>query len=53
MSYQLRIEAGAAKELSRVERADREHIFDAIDRLREHPLVGESLRGGMRGLRRI
>ena len=53
MNYSLRIKASASKELSRVERADRERITDAIDRLREHPLVGEPLKGGMRGLRRI
>ena len=53
MSYSLRIKASASKELSRIERADRERITDAIDRLREHPLQGESLKGGMRGLRRI
>ena len=53
VSYSLRIKASAAKELSRVERSDRERITDAIDRLREHPLVGAPLKGGMRGLRRI
>ena len=53
MNYSLRIKASAAKELSRIERAKRERITDAIDRLREHPLVGEPLKGGMRGLRRI
>ncbi len=53
MNYSLRIKASASKELSRVERADRERIIDAIDRLREHPLVGVPLKGGMRGLRRI
>ncbi len=52
VSYSLRIKASAAKELSRIERADRERLIDAIDRLREHPLVGAPLKGGMRGLRR-
>lgn len=53
MKYSLRIKASASKELSRVERSDRERIIDAIDQLREHPLVGVPLKGGMRGLRRI
>ena len=53
MSYSLQIKASAAKELSRIERADRERITEALDQLREHPLMGPPLKGGMRGLRRI
>ena len=53
MSYSVRIKRSAAKELSRVPRQARLLVIRAIDSLGEQPLAGSSLKGGLRGLRRI
>ena len=53
MSFSIRIKESAAKELRRVAKADRARIVAAIDRLAETPHLGTSLKGDLRGLRRI
>ena len=53
MSYSIRIRRSAARELGRVPRRERERLIEAIDALAEHPLSGNALKGGLRGLRRI
>ncbi|WP_420634231.1 type II toxin-antitoxin system RelE family toxin [Candidatus Palauibacter sp.] len=53
VTYSVRIKRSAAKALSRVPKQDRSRIVEAIDGLGEHPLAGSSLKGGLRGLRRV
>ena len=53
VSYSIRIKRSAAKELSRLPEQARLLVIRAIDRLGEQPLAGSSLKGGLRGLRRI
>ncbi|MDE0250005.1 MAG: type II toxin-antitoxin system RelE/ParE family toxin [Gammaproteobacteria bacterium] len=53
MSYSIRIKASAAKELRRVSKPHRIRIVDAIDRLTETPHLGSTLKGDLRGLRRL
>ena len=53
MSFSIRIKESAAKELRRVAKPDRARIVAAIDRLSETPHLGTSLKGDLRGLRRI
>ena len=53
MSYSIRIKGSAAKELEKVARPDRLRIVNAIDRLAENPLLGNVLKGDLRGLRRL
>ncbi|WP_428102056.1 type II toxin-antitoxin system RelE family toxin [Candidatus Rariloculus sp.] len=53
MSFSIRIKESAAKELRRVAKPDRTRIVAAIDRLAETPHLGASLKGGLRGLRRL
>ena len=53
MAYSVRIKRSAAKALARIPKQDRVRIVDAIDGLAEHPHAGSSLKGGLRGLRRI
>ena len=53
MSFSIRIKESAAKELRRVAKPDRARIVAAIDRLAETPHLGTSLKGDLRGLRRL
>ena len=53
MSFSVRIKESAAEELRRVAKPDRARIVAAIDRLAETPHLGTSLKGDLRGLRRI
>lgn len=53
MAYSARIKRSAVKALGRIPKRDRVRIVDAIDGLAEHPHAGSSLKGGLRGLRRI
>ena len=53
MRYAIRIKESAARELQRIEKADRERLIAAIDRLAENPFAGSALKGELRGLRRI
>lgn len=53
MAYSVRIKRSAVKALGRIPKQDRVRIVDAIDGLAEHPHAGSSLKGGLRGLRRI
>ena len=53
MSFSIRIKGSAAKELRRVAKPERQRIVEAIDRLAENPFSGNSLKGELRGLRRI
>ncbi|MCY3700180.1 MAG: type II toxin-antitoxin system RelE/ParE family toxin [Gemmatimonadetes bacterium] len=53
MAYSVRIKGSAVKALGRIPKHDRVRIVDAIDGLAEHPHAGSSLKGGLRGLRRI
>ena len=53
MRYAIRIKQSAARELQRIEKADRERLIAAIDRLAENPFAGSALKGELRGLRRV
>ena len=53
MRYAIRIKESAARELQRIEKADRERLIAAIDRLADNPFAGSALKGELRGLRRI
>lgn len=52
-SYSVQIKASAAKELERVAKSERTRIITSIDQLGENPLLGNALKGDLRGLRRI
>ncbi len=52
MSYSIRIRGSARRELAQLPRDARERVIAAIDALREQPLAGSPLKGGLRGLRR-
>lgn len=53
MSFSIRIEESAARELRRVAGPERARIVAAIDRLAETPHLGSALKGDLRGLRRL
>ena len=53
VTYCVRIKGSAAKALARTPKPHRVRIVRAIDGLAEQPLLGRSLKGGLRGLRRI
>ena len=53
MSFSIRIKGSAARELKRLARPDRVRIVAAIDRLAETPHLGATLKGNLRGLRRL
>ena len=53
MNFSIQIKQSAARELERLEKADRKRIAEAIDRLAEQPLLGHALKGDARGLRRL
>ncbi len=53
MSYSVRIKRSAARELADIPNPARTRIVEAIDSLREEPLTGRPLKGGLRGLRRL
>ena len=53
MKFSIRIKRSAVRELERLDIADRKRIAEAIDRLAEHPLLGNALKGEERGLRRL
>ena len=53
VSYSVRIKGSAAKELAGIPLPDRGRIVHAVDSLREQPLAGTLLNGGLRGLRRL
>ena len=52
-AYLVRIKRSATRDLAQIARQDRERIVYAIDRLAEQPHAGHSLKGDLRGLRRI
>ncbi|HSS52475.1 MAG TPA: type II toxin-antitoxin system RelE/ParE family toxin [Thermoanaerobaculia bacterium] len=53
MSFSIQIKASAAKSLSRIPKAERSRLIQAIDRLRQEPLAGGTLKGEFSGLRRL
>ncbi|WP_419863173.1 type II toxin-antitoxin system RelE family toxin [Candidatus Poriferisodalis sp.] len=53
MRYSIRIKRSAERELARIAKPQRRRIIDAIDRLADQPDAGSSLKGSLRGLRRI
>ena len=53
MNFSIQIKQSAARELERLDIADRKRIAEAIDRLAEQPLLGHALKGEERGLRRL
>lgn len=53
MNFSIQIKQSAARELERLDIADRKRISEAIDRLAEQPLLGRALKGEERGLRRL
>ena len=52
VSYSIRIRGSARREIAQLPREARERVIAAIDGLREQPLAGSPLKGGLRGLRR-
>ena len=52
VSYSIRIRDSARRELAQLPRDARERVIVAIDALREQPLAGSPLKGGLHGLRR-
>ena len=53
VSYSVRIKRSAARELASIPQPARTRAVHAIDILREQPLAGSTLKGGLRGLRRL
>ncbi|MXY67383.1 MAG: type II toxin-antitoxin system RelE/ParE family toxin [Acidobacteriia bacterium] len=53
MKYSIRIKESAAKELRNVAKPHRARIVAAIDRLADAPHLGATLKGDLRGLRRL
>jgi mRNA interferase RelE/StbE len=53
VSYRVRIKRSAAKALRKIDKADRERLVRAIDRLAEEPHAGGVLKGEFAGLRRL
>lgn len=53
MAFSIRIKESAAKALHRIPRVDRLRLVEAIDRLREGPFAGGTLKGEFSGLRRL
>ena len=53
MPFSIRIKRSAARELQSVKKETRVRLVEAIDSLRENPLAGSPLKGGLRGLRRL
>jgi mRNA interferase RelE/StbE len=53
VSFSIQIKASAAKSLSRIPKAERSRLIQAIDRLRREPLAGGTLKGEFSGLRRL
>jgi mRNA interferase RelE/StbE len=53
VSYSLQIKSSAAKDLEKIPKADRLRLVQAIDRLRDAPLAGGTLKGEFGGLRRL
>ena len=53
VSYSVRIKRSAARELASIPQPARTRAVHAIDGLREQPLAGSTLKGGLRGLRRL
>ena len=53
VSYSIRIKRSAQRELAAIAQPARTRLVNAIDRLGEHPLIGSSLKGELRGLRRL
>lgn len=53
MNYSIQIKGSAARELGRIPQPARQLLIDAIDSLRQQPMRGSSLRGNLRGLRRL
>jgi mRNA interferase RelE/StbE len=53
LSFSIKIKASAAKSLSRIPKAERSRLIQAIDRLRREPLAGGTLKGEFSGLRRL
>ncbi|HEX7185316.1 MAG TPA: type II toxin-antitoxin system RelE/ParE family toxin [Thermoanaerobaculia bacterium] len=53
MNFSSKIKARAAKSLSRIPKAERSRLIQAIDRLRREPLAGGTPRGEFSGLRRL
>jgi mRNA interferase RelE/StbE len=51
--YSIRIKASAERALRKLERADRERLVSAIDRLATEPHSGSVLKGEYSGLRRL
>jgi len=53
VSFSIKIKVSAAKSLSRIPKAERSRLIQAIDRLRQEPLAGGTLKGEFSGLRRL
>ncbi|WP_420438888.1 type II toxin-antitoxin system RelE family toxin [Candidatus Poriferisodalis sp.] len=53
MHYSIRIKRSAEGEIARIPLPHRRRIVTAIDQLATEPLAGSTLKGGLRGLRRI
>ena len=53
MSFKIKIEERAKKELLRIQNPNRKRIRKAINRLAEYPEYGDALKWDLQGLRRV
>jgi len=53
VGYSIKIKASAQKALSQLSKPERLRVIQAIDRLRDQPLAGGTLKGEFSGLRRL
>lgn len=53
MTFSLQIKTSVARALARIDKPQRMHLVEAIDRLTENPHRGQQLKGELTGLRRI
>jgi len=53
VTFSIQIKESAARSLRKIPKSDRIRLIDAIDRLRERPSAGGTLKGEFAGLRRL
>jgi mRNA interferase RelE/StbE len=53
MTHSIKIKASAAKTFAKINKPERQCIFDMIESLKENPFRGTLLKGDLTGLRRV
>ena len=53
MHYSLKNKQSAFNEIQRLDKPDKKHLVEAIDKLTDNPHIGKLLKGELFGLRRI